>query len=244
MIIDCFKYNNEEKMLNFRFHELDNKVDYFIICESTHTQIGNKKNLNFNINKYEKFKNKIIYLIYDVEPDLKNPWINENGQRNYLMEGLKLIKNLKNDDIIIISDLDEIPDLNKLDQFNGICGVYHQDFYYYNLNCLKKYKWKGSTLIINSLLNNNLNFQYLRNIKDTLPKIEGGWHFSYFMTTEKIIEKINNFADYQFNLDKYKNEENIKELIKNKKDIFLREGEEILVEENKNYLPKFIELLK
>ena len=244
MLIDCFLYNGEDNMLNFRFHELNENVNYFIICESTHTFSGLKKDLKFNINKFNKFKDKIIYLIYDLDPIENNAWLNEKNNRNYLSEGLKNILNLKDNDIIMLSDIDEIPDLDKLNQFNEICSVYLQDFYYYNINCLKKVKWHG-TILINLLLlkNNNFEFEKFRSSRYSLPMIIGGWHFSYFMNVNEIVDKINSFSHQEYNSEKYKNENLIIDSIKNKKDLFLRGEAEDLIEGNKNYLPKNIHIL-
>ena len=179
MIIDCFIYSGEDKMLNFRLHELNNKVNYFIIVESTYSFSGIKKDLKFNINNYEKFKDKILYLIYNEVPS-SNAWDNEGKTRDYLKQGLKLISNLQDNDIIMLSDVDEIPDLEKMDQFTGFYNTFLNDFYYYNLDCMKKIKFHGTVITKNSLLNNNITFQYLRNIKNQLPLIKGGMAFFLF----------------------------------------------------------------
>ena len=64
-IFDCFMYFDEEIVLDLRFNILDKYVDYFIIVESNFTHKGDKRELNFNHKKFEKFKHKIIYLVYD-----------------------------------------------------------------------------------------------------------------------------------------------------------------------------------
>ena len=64
-IFDCFMYFDEEIVLEVRLNMLNKYVDYFVIVESTYNHRGDKRRLLFNINKFEKFKNKIIYLIYD-----------------------------------------------------------------------------------------------------------------------------------------------------------------------------------
>ena len=69
IIFDCFMYFNEEIVLDLRLNTLDKYVDYFIIVESKFTHRGDKRNLIFDIEKYKKFKNKIIYLIYDEIPN-------------------------------------------------------------------------------------------------------------------------------------------------------------------------------
>ena len=128
-IFDCFMYFDEEMILDLRLNILNKYVDYFVIVESNFTHKGEKRDLKFNLNNYPKFKDKIIYLVYDKQPlGIKNINKNdtekekstkyifnaiyrENGQRNYLVEGLK---QADDNDIILISDVDEIPNLKNV----------------------------------------------------------------------------------------------------------------------------------
>ena len=125
-IFDCFMYFDEEVVLDLRLNTLDSYVDYFVIVESTFTHRGDRRNLKFDHKKFEKFKDKIIYLTFDKEPDgieavyendneaeksrkyILNTALRENGQRNYITKGLE---NSSKEDIILISDVDEIPNL-------------------------------------------------------------------------------------------------------------------------------------
>ena len=108
-LYDCFQFFNEEHILDLRFNILNEFVDYFVIVESTSDHQGNTKELNFNIDKFKKFKEKIIYIVVDdTEEEIKKPhmWgesLVEQHQRNSIMKG---IKNCKDDDLIIISDVD------------------------------------------------------------------------------------------------------------------------------------------
>ena len=129
-IFDCFMYFDEEMILDLRLNILNKYVDYFVIVESTFTHRGEKRELKFNQNKFEQFKDKIIYLIYDQVPEnieninandtekeksrklIMNAIFRENGQRNFIEKGLK---SAESEDIILISDVDEIPNLNDLD---------------------------------------------------------------------------------------------------------------------------------
>ena len=116
-IYDCFQYFNEEHIADLRFNILNEFVDYFVIVESTVNHQGKEKKLQFDINKYQKFKKKIKYIIVDDTPDnIKKPHVGgeslvEQHQRNSLMRGLK---NAHDQDTIILSDVDEIPNLRKL----------------------------------------------------------------------------------------------------------------------------------
>ena len=67
-IFDCFMYFDEEVVLDVRLNTLDKYVDYYIIVESPYTHKGDRRKLKFNLEKFKKFKNKIIYLIYDKIP--------------------------------------------------------------------------------------------------------------------------------------------------------------------------------
>ena len=127
-IFDCFMYFDEDLILDIRLNTLDKFVDYFVIVESTSTHSGEKNELKFDIKKYKDFKDKIIYLIYENIPKeivnldtiinekhkeynkIMNAVYRENSHRNYISEGLK---NASNEDIIMISDIDEIPNLEE-----------------------------------------------------------------------------------------------------------------------------------
>ena len=128
-IFDCFMYFDEELILDVRLNTLNEFVDYFVIVESRFTHSGEERNLQFNHQKFEKFKDKIIYLIYDQQPtgvksinekdtdhEISSQYIfnaghRENGQRNYIVKGLI---DADENDIILISDVDEIPNLENI----------------------------------------------------------------------------------------------------------------------------------
>ena len=68
-IFDCTTYHSEDLMLDVRFNILDKHIHKFIVVESEYTHSGQKKKLNFDINNFKKFKDKIIYLPIRNEPD-------------------------------------------------------------------------------------------------------------------------------------------------------------------------------
>ena len=111
-LFDCFMYNNEETLLDIRFQTLSKYVQKFILVESEFDHQGNKKDKLFNIEDFKKYKDKIISLKIDNFPtNLNGSWKRENFQRNYITRALE---NLNDDDYVIISDADEIPNLKKL----------------------------------------------------------------------------------------------------------------------------------
>lgn len=239
-------------MLNFRLEELNDVVDYFIIVEANCTFKGSSKPLTFNINKYEKFKDKIIYKVCELPPEL-DAWQNETNQRCYLKEGLKDLQ-IKGGDLILISDVDEIPDIKDLVFYknNGIneARTFYQNFYYYNYKCRNIKKWSGSVLLSAFIFKTqfNANCETVRKSRWGLPLIgdnyeSGGWHFSYFGDTDYIINKIQSFSHQEYNNEKYTNPDSIKKLIESGKDLFFRSDEKFEILKFQKYLPKHIHLL-
>ena len=122
-LIDCFMYFDEDLVLDIRLNTLDKVVDKFVIAEATRDHAGKEKKLNFSLEKFSKFKHKIKYLVVDNLPlnvkSKKLSWhenhLRDQFQRNFLAEGYK---NCDPDDLIMISDIDEIPDPKKIKEFN------------------------------------------------------------------------------------------------------------------------------
>jgi beta-1,4-mannosyl-glycoprotein beta-1,4-N-acetylglucosaminyltransferase len=240
MIYDCFTYFNEDLVLDIRFNTLDEFVDKFVVVEATKDHSGRPKGLNFNINNFSRFKKKINYVVVDDIPNEANSFYNgkvkyhenfvrENYQRNQIMKG---IQEADDDDLIIISDADEIPDLRKLKNFNlNKCTIFYQKSYQYKLNLLAINDWPGSRIIKKKFLISpqELRYKIVKRIKFwqfhrhfTNPNfiINGGWHFSYLGSPEKIKLKIESFAHGEFNKENITDLNTIKNNINNKKDIF------------------------
>ncbi len=253
-IFDCFMYFDEEIVLDTRLNYLDKYVDYFVIIESCFTHRGEERKLNFDIKKYEKFKNKIIYKVYDQIPEkiekvfendneaiksgkyIMNALYRENGQRNYISEG---IKEANDEDIIIVSDVDEIPNLSKiaLKELKEKIILFKQDMFYYKFNLkLPNMEWTGTKACKKK---NFINAQWLRNIKDRKypfyrldvlfskskyidVKIvkDGGWHFSNIKNAKEIKYKLESYLHHrEFDLDPL-DEEGIKKIMENKQAIY------------------------
>ncbi len=180
-IFDCFMYFDEDVVLDLRLNYLNNHVDKFVIVESKYAHNGKKRDLNFNIKKFEKFKKKIVYIILDHEPpgivkinendsyDIKNGKYILNAmkrdyyQRNFIINGLK---DSSDNDFILISDLDEIPKLDtlNLNLFNKKLVFFKQKMFYYKFNlCSESVIWTGTRGCKKKYLKSP---QWLRNIKD------------------------------------------------------------------------------
>lgn len=252
-IIDCFIFYNELDLLTYRLNLLNNIVDYFIIVESTHTFIGKEKKLYFNENKhlFENFTNKIIHIIVDDFP-YKYPyvnianndvWNNEFFQRNAISRGINYIKNLTDSDVIIIADLDEIPDPYTLDKIKQEIitvdiNILEMDFYYYNLNSRMNHKFELCKIISYKKYKElNANCNNIRNMNCS-KILNGGWHLSYFGNKYFIQNKIQNFSHQELNLDEYTDLEKIEKRIQNSIDLYNRGNyiEKIKIEDN-TYLP-------
>ena len=253
-IFDCFMYFDEEIVLDTRLNYLDKFVDYFVIVESKFTHRGDRRNLNFDINKFSKFKNKIIYKVYDEIPNkieeindkddestksgkyIMNAVYRENGQRNFIMSGLK---EANDEDIILISDVDEIPNLSeiKIKSIKEKIILFKQDMFYYKFNLkLPDIEWTGTKACKKK---NLLNPQWLRNIKDRKYPIyridvlfsekkyidvkiinNGGWHFSNIKSPDKIEHKLKSYLHHrEFDLVPL-NVNEIKKIMENKQAIY------------------------
>ena len=253
-IFDCFMYFDEDVVLDIRLNTLHKYVDYFVIVESTYNHKGDKRKLLFNINKFEKFKDKIIYLIYDENPgnieevfkndspsEISRKYIlnaakRENSQRDYIINGLK---KANNDDLILISDVDEIPNLENLeiDKMNKKIILFKQDMFYYKFNLqLPNLIWTGTKACKKK---NLISPQWLRNIKDRRYPVyridtffsktkfidvkvisNGGWHFSNIKTASEIEYKLKSYLHHrEFDVNPMSVKE-IDNIIKNKQAIY------------------------
>ena len=230
-IFDCFLYNGEKIVLDIRLNTLSKYIEKFIIVESKYDHQGNKKKLIFKIDDFKKFKEKIIYLVIENFPEKLSNWERENYQRNYLNEGLALANE---NDYIIISDVDEIPNLTKVKDLNNYkFTVFEQKMFYYKINLHNKTEpfWHGSRICKKKYLKSP---QWLRNQKIKnypfwrFDKIKwnviknGGWHFSFLMNPDQIKSKIKSFAHAEYNNEYYTNLEKIERSIENKIDLFNR----------------------
>ena len=253
-IFDCFMYFDEELVVDIRFNTLNEFVDYFVVVESKFTHKGDKRDLKFNHKKFNKFKDKIIYLIYDKPPQkiiefksedseeekstkyILNAAYRENGQRNYILKGLD---DAKENDIILISDVDEIPNLSNIswNEIKEKIILFKQDMFYYKFNLrLPDVIWTGTKGCKKKDL---MNPQWLRNVKDrkyssfridtffsknkySSIKIinNGGWHFSNIKTAKEIEHKLKSYLHHREFDQQPLSVKQIDEIIRNKQAIY------------------------
>ena len=230
-LYDCFMFHDETMLLEIRLNILNKFVDKFIITEAKYLHNGKEKKLNFNIKNFSQFKNKIEYIVVKNDPvnimplnqddgakelDVKkiiNSLKRENFQREEIMKGLK---NLDENDVILISDLDEIPNLdnfNAEDVKNNII-IFKQKMFYYKFNLYyENFEWFGSKAVTKKKF---ISPQWLRNIKskqypswriDTFFSSKkysnvrfidnGGWHFTCIKKPEDVHIKLSSYLHHQ-----------------------------------------------
>ncbi len=224
-IYDCTTFYSEHMMLDARFHILDKHVEKFIVTEATYSHSGKKKELNFNIDNFPKFKDKIIYLVIDKEPNnlIEETKVADSIKRLNSIKRIELsydymqnaIENIAQDDLVILSDNDEIPNLNSK-QFQSCTRnviLFKQLFFYYKFNLhYDLMPWFGSkackkkSLKSFSWLNNlkakkypfwRLDTYFSKNKLNNLEIIEdGGWHFTNLKTPEDLFDKFKNFGHH------------------------------------------------
>lgn len=256
-IYDCFLFNDENHILEIRINELIGSVDYFVIIEFGENHQGKRKGQCIDQNLLKKFKEKIRYYYFDKFDPKMSVWQKENYQRNKINEGLKDANSL---DIIIISDVDEIPNLKKinLSKINDQVIAFSQLNSMYKFNLFREDKnWIGSKLCLKK---NLVSPQWLRALKvkkkysffridkifsDTYYKnfliIEnGGWHFAWLRTADQILKKINAYAHTELNTLENNDIDYIEKCIQ-KKIVFFNKSEKLTYKKlNHLSLPKFV----
>ena len=253
-IYDCFMYFDEDLLLDLRLNYLDQYVKKFVITEATYTHNGTKKDLKFDINKFSKFKHKINYIVVDKQPEnilkledgeskhkrgeklILNGMARDYFQRENLYRGLH---DISDEDIILISDLDEIPNLSfvEFSKINNNILIFEQKMFYYKLNLFyDDFVWHGTKAVKKKYF---LSPQWLRNIKGKKYPIwrldtyfsnkkyrnllfvkNGGWHFTCLKTPEDLEKKLMKFAHHYEFEESGLNLNNIKKFISEKRVIY------------------------
>ena len=279
-IIDCFMYYDEDLVLDIRLNTLNKYVSFFIICEANFNHNGTKRDLRFKIDNFSKFKEKIIYIPLEQQPlnlktikeedskllknskILDNALLRENFQRNYLR---KEIEKFNDNDLILISDLDEIPNLENF-AYKAKITFFEQKMFYYKLNLLQEnFIWHGSRI---SKKKHLINPQWIRNIKSKkypLWKLnilfsktkynninfikDGGWHFTNIKSPEEIDNKFKNYLHHLEYEESGLKVDDVRKIIAEKKIIYDHSADKRknkwnskinLIKEKDRYLPDYI----
>ena len=260
MLVDTFLYFNEKELVELRIKYLNDLVDCFVVVEADVTHQGKKKDWNFPdlMNKeLKQFSHKIQYHKLNInmkEAAAEPGWITENVkggrswkienmQRNYIQE---VCKNFSSNDIIVISDVDEIPSRDRISfvkscDFKSIAPIAFEQFLFHlNCNYLNLEKWIGSIVVTKEIIE-KYKPQDLRNHKHRIScLIRSGWSFSSFGGVKKVQEKIEAFAHTEYNKDIYKDAKHLEKCIEMGSDLFQRESKKKKID--KSFFPK--DLLK
>jgi len=253
-IYDCFMFFDEEMLLDLRLNIMDKYIDKFVITEASYMHSGKPKKLVFDINKFSKFKDKIIYNVVDKQPS-NIASVNEND--DYDTKGEKLINNSSKrehyqrdmaqkslneaepDDLILINDVDEIPNLKNINlkKIKKKIIIFKQKVFFYKFNLLYEgMSWYGSRVCRKK---DFISPQWLRDTKhkkyppwrldiilsktkySSIHYVEnGGWHFTNIKSPEEIEKKFSNFLHHQDFEDSGLTLDDVKEMVENKKVLY------------------------
>jgi beta-1,4-mannosyl-glycoprotein beta-1,4-N-acetylglucosaminyltransferase len=247
-IYDCFAFFNELDLLEIRLNELDSVVDYFVLVEATRTFQKQPKPLYFEENKerFKAFEKKIIHIVVDHYPNfftrfrMPTPMDYDNHQKNQIIQGLQ---NAQPDDIIIYSDLDEIPRAEKIIEYRDVPGtkVFQQLFCTYFINCICDegpvepcqlnrdglHYWRGTVMAPYAEFKNTKEFRKRRDRQENgIVQIEeGGWHFTYLGGLESVRQKLLSFAhtkEDKYRLEHLNDDDELQKVLDSGQDLFGR----------------------
>ena len=196
MLVDCFIFYNELDVLEARLTLLDEYVDMFVLVEAEVTHLGTKKSLYFEENKerFAKWLPKISYVLAKNMPTDRDPWSREKHQRNCVIEGLK---DVPDDAIVMVSDVDEIPDMRKIryEKLPHIATVAHMHMFEYSLKYyFTEEPWFGTVITTCEMLAKH-GPNLLRDMRWKLPAFRhAGWHLSSFGDWEHVYKKFSTYA--------------------------------------------------
>jgi beta-1,4-mannosyl-glycoprotein beta-1,4-N-acetylglucosaminyltransferase len=241
-VYDCFCYFNEDMLLELRLKTLWDVVDVFVLVEATHQHSGHAKPLNFQSDRFKAYSSKLRYLVSTECPGGRtDPWANERAQRNAISKGLH---DAQPEDRIIISDLDEIPTPTAISRYNPrkLRGDFQQQYlsYYLNNRLIEPAReriWHGSKITlyrhfatffegraqsVRSFKSKGL----LRSLKRTWFRTfntheipDGGWHFTWVMTTQGIVEKMQATTHQENNREEWRDPQYIEKTIAEGRDL-------------------------
>ena len=228
MIYDCFIFNNEIELLDLRLNILSPYVDKFIITEGDKTFSGIPKESVYlqNKDKFSKWEDKIIHNFINI-PELPDTWSREIYSRNSPM----LLSIFNDDDLILTSDLDEIPNpevIEAKDEWltDDTHFSFQQKRYVYYINNYETDMWFGTRAATYKYMRNNT----IDNIRENTEREEkltgsiitnGGWHFTFCGGEEMVRTKIKSFSHTEHNTSAVMS--NLKSRMENNKDPLLRD---------------------
>jgi hypothetical protein len=250
-VYDCFTFFNELDLLEIRLQELWGIVDYFVIAESNLSHTGNPKEYLFesNITRFKPYLEKIRHIKVDDMPDTTNAWVRENFQRNSLSRGLY---DSTSDDLIIISDLDEIPrsemieiikhDTNKYDRYILNIPQFRHRINFMKVQEAHKYPniiITRQSVFTSSQQEREYTFYWNKKPDDSVTLEHGGWHFTWLGNDDEIKNKIRNYAHTEHNTDIILNAVDVNKHLQERKSFF-NETESFEIVKVDDYFPKYL----
>ena len=251
-IIDCITYFRETFVTKLRIEILKDVVDKFIICESIYDHRSRSKNVNFSLHS-ENLKQKVEHIVINHKfPEPDDPWKCQKYQRDYM---LGYLDDINDDDFIMFSDPDEIPNPNILREFvlKKKYGIFMQKHFVYNFKLIDQYQnpWAGTRIckkknlksfddLKHKILKKNLKKWWRPDKEKNIELIDnGGWHFNNFFSAKEISTKLKTFAHSEFDKEHFTNIEKISRLINEGKDVY---GRGWVFEKNNNIhdLPEYV----
>ena len=251
-IIDCITFFRETFVTKLRIEILKDVVDKFIICESIYDHRSRSKNVNFSLHS-EDLKQKVEHIVINHKfPEPDDPWKCQKYQRDYM---LGYLDDINEDDFIMFSDPDEIPNPNILREFvlKKKYGIFMQKHFVYNFKLIDQYQnpWAGTRIckkknlksfddLKHKILKKNLKKWWRPDKEKNIELIDnGGWHFNNFFSAKEISTKLKTFAHTEFDKEQFTNIEKIERLINEGKDVY---GRGWVFEKNNNIhdLPEYV----
>lgn len=223
MIYDCFPFFNELDLLELRLHELDEVVDYFVLVEATRTHSGQPKPLHYRDyqRRFSRWRDRVIDVVVDDMPASPDPWVRERHQRESIGRGLA---GASAEDVILVSDLDEIPRASKVCEYRDVPGikVFQQRLCYYFLNLAADDPWPGTRMLSCETFRELGGAQAVRSAAG-VPVPEGGWHFSFMGGVGRIRGKLGAYAHQEYNTDRYTDPRHLSQVVRAGVDLFGRD---------------------
>lgn len=219
MIYDCFTYFNEAEILDIRVHELASINPIHVLVESNYTFTGKEKPLNYAEGSH-KYDNVIAFCAE--VPNNGDAWANEHAQRNYIKEALATL-NPNDDDIIIISDVDEIPSAEAVARYSPDTGqaFFTMNHYGGYLNLIYgRNSWPYCKITTWKLLKGTTPNSVRLDGKDTAVIHNGGWHFGWMGGIDRAVTKFKSFSHQEPEIQQYSDYEKLKSRLENGQSIF------------------------
>jgi glycosyl transferase family 17 len=227
MIYDTFLYDGEEEMLKLRIRTLLDVVDCFVAVWGSRTFRGETKDQPLVGSHYFHVKQRNIYL--DL-PSFTSPELSQAWHRNRALEA---IPELQPKDIVLIGDVDEIPDPANV----GTLGTHEMEWYQHDTKFIQPTKWMGTVGVPGETILNGMLPAEIRYKRVFLPRVHGGWHLNYFfMDPVQVRERIRN-VHFGYDRPEFTDLESIDCRMKQGLDLFDRGQDCVRLEEPSPYLP-------